>query len=82
MISQEKLIEKINSLPRRRLMEVEDFVDFLASRSGSTTDLTDEEMDARIAQYAAEFGGTEFDLDEDLQEAGLEAIAERKEDMN
>lgn len=65
MISQEQLIEKINSLPRRRLQEVEDFIDFLASRSVSSPTLRDEEKDARIAQYAAEFGGTEFDLDEE-----------------
>lgn len=82
MISQEKLFEKITSLPRRRIQEVEDFVDFLSTRSSGSPDLNDEERDARIAEYAAEFGGTEFDLDEDLERAGLEAIAERKEDLN
>lgn len=72
-------MEKINALPHRRISEVEDFVDFIASR---TDELPDEEKDQMIARYAAEFGGTEFDLDENLMEAGLDAIAERDEVTN
>jgi hypothetical protein len=69
MITQERLIEKINALPPRKLSEVEDFVDFITTKSSSG------ERDVLIAQFAAEFGGTEFDLDEDLGAAGIEILA-------
>lgn len=69
MITQERLIEKINALPPRKLSEVEDFVDFITAKSSPA------ERDVLIAQFAAEFGGTEFDLDEDLEAAGIEILA-------
>lgn len=69
MITQERLIEKINALPPSKLSEVSDFVDLLASES---TRPSFDEQDELIAQYAAEFGGTRFDLDEDLERAGME----------
>lgn len=69
MITQERLIEKINALPPRKLSEVEDFVDFITAKSSTS------ERDDQIAQFAAEFGGTEFDLDEDLEAAGIEVLA-------
>lgn len=71
MISHDRLIEKINALPRRRIAEVEDFVDFLAERESP---VTEDERARRIAEYAREFGGTEFDLDPDLEAAGIEAL--------
>lgn len=83
MITQERLIEKINSLPMSRISEVEDFVDFIASRSQDcrvNEDLTDIEKDEMITRFAAEFGGTSYDFDEDLQEAALEAIAQNGEE--
>lgn len=83
MITQERLLEKINTLPPYRISEIVDFVDFIASRtpersnvSDLNSDLTDEQKDAMIARFAAEFGGTEHDRDESLQEAALEAISE------
>jgi hypothetical protein len=69
MITQERLIEKINALPPRKLSEVEDFVDFIAAKSSSA------DRDDLIAQFAAEFGGTEFVSDEDLEAAGIEVLA-------
>lgn len=86
MITRESLLEKINALPPYRISEIEDFVDFIASRtpersnvSDSNSDLTDEQKDAMIARFATEFGGTEYDRDEALQEAALEAIAQPSE---
>ena len=75
MITPERLLEKISSLPMRQIEEVEDFVDFLAARSSAAHVLSDEEKDRMIVRYASEFGGTDSDLDEALQEAGLETIA-------
>jgi hypothetical protein len=69
MITQDRLMEKINALPPRKLSEVEDFVDFISAKTNSA------ERDDLIAQFAAEFGGTEFDLDEDLEAADIEVLA-------
>lgn len=73
MITHDRLIEKINALPPRKQSEVEDFVDFISANSRSI------ERDEQIAQFAAEFGGTAFDLDEDLEAAGIEIIADLEE---
>lgn len=72
MITQERLIQKIVALPYSSLPAVEEFVDQMASNKQR---LSPEEEERSIAEYAAEFGGTEFDLDRDLEEAGLEALA-------
>jgi hypothetical protein len=71
MISHERLIEKISSLPPQRLEEVEDFVDFLSEKDSSQarTQRAD-----RIAQFAREFGGISWDLDPELEAAGIEAL--------
>lgn len=70
------LIDKINNLPRERIAEVEDFVDFLAQRSSAAS----EKRAEQIAVYAAEHAGSRFDLDPELEAAAtkhLRAEAER-----
>lgn len=74
MMENGRLLEKINALPPARLAEVEDFVDFIASKS-----LTND-RDASIAQFAAEFGGTDLDLDEALEAAGVDVLTSVGED--
>ena len=71
MISHDRLIEKINALPPRRVAEVEDFVDFLSEKDSPTAE---SERSRRIAEFAREFGGTEYDLDPDLESAGIENL--------
>lgn len=71
MIAEDKLIQKINSLPPGRIVEVIDFVDFLAGRESSVLKA---DRAAVISAYAAETAGTEFDLDEELEQAGIEHL--------
>lgn len=68
MNTQESLIARINALPPTQLSAVADFVESIASRPSL------EEEQRLIAEYAAEFAGTEFDLDPVLEEAGLECL--------
>lgn len=68
MTAQEMLIEKINALPPTKVAAVSDFVDSIAERPSR------EDVYRSIAEYAAEFGGTEFDLDPALEQAGLECL--------
>ncbi len=72
MISQERLIQKIAALPYSSLSAVEEFVDQMAVNQPR---LSPEEEERLIAEYAADFGGTEFDLDPDLEDAGLGVLA-------
>ncbi len=71
MIAEDKLIQKINALPPNKIDEVIDFVDFLAGRDAASLRA---ERTAEIAAFAAEFGRTEFDLDEELEAAGVECL--------
>jgi hypothetical protein len=71
MIAEDILIRKVNALPPGKIDEVIDFVDFLASRDASAWRA---ERSASIAEFAAEFGGTEFDLDEDLETAAIDDL--------
>ncbi|MFN0279678.1 MAG: DUF2281 domain-containing protein [Pyrinomonadaceae bacterium] len=71
MIAEDILIQKINALPPDKIGEVIDFVDFLANRGTAGWRA---ERTAEIAAYASEFGGTEFDLDEDLEAAAGECL--------
>lgn len=64
----ETLIEKIKSLPPERISEVEDFVDFIAQRNASAA------RHASLAAYAAEHGGSDVDLDPELEAATLEHL--------
>ena len=69
---EERLLEKIKSLPPERVAEVEEFVDSLAQRVNGNP-----AHDARhdlIAAYAAEHGGSEIDLDPELESASLEHL--------
>jgi hypothetical protein len=68
MTTQERLIERINALPPAKVFAVSAFIDSITSRP------TPEEVSQSIADYAAEFGGTEFDLDRDLEAAGLDSL--------
>ena len=77
MISHDRLIEKINGLPPRRVAEVEDFVDFLSEKESPASE---DERARRIAAFAREFGGSACDLDPDLEAAGIEALLAIDED--
>ena len=59
MIAEDILIQKINALPPGKIEEVIDFVDFLASREATAWRA---ERTASIAEFAAEFAGSDFDL--------------------
>ena len=75
----ERLTEFVQSLSRagnRDSADIElvingDFVDFLASRDAKALRT---ERTASIAAFAVEFGGTEFDLDEDLESAAIDEL--------
>ena len=71
MIAEDRLIEKINNLAPGRIDEVIDFIDSLAARDASDQK---SERFTMIAEYAAENGGTDFDLDEELENAGVDAL--------
>ena len=71
MIGEDILIRKVNALPPGKIDEVIDFVDFLASRDAKALRT---ERTASIAAFAVEFGGTEFDLDEDLESAAIDEL--------
>ena len=45
------------------------------SRKSIPDNLTEEEKEAMIFAFASEYGGTEYDLDPLLEQAGLEALA-------
>ncbi len=67
------LIEKINNLSAEKIYEVEDFVDFLQEKSKRQID---ESRFRAISEYAEKHAGSEVDLDENLEQASLEFLAE------
>ncbi len=69
MIAEEVLIQKIHALPPQKISEVMTFVDSLTESSTWRAERT-----ADIASFAAEFAGTEFDLDKELESAGVECL--------
>lgn len=71
MISQEMILHKINSLSPQKIVEVVDFIDFLAERENSEKKAKNFSM---IAEYAMANGGTEYDLDFHLEQAGIENL--------
>ena len=71
MIAEEKLIRKINSLPPGKIEEVINFIDSLAESGSSNRDA---QRFALISAYAVENAGSELDLDEVLEDAGIEAL--------
>ena len=66
------LIEKIQNLPPETAVEVENFVDFLTERKNAARQKRSESLRA----YAEKHAGTETDLDEDLEAAGIEHLIE------
>ncbi len=79
MIMQERLIQKINALPIGKLSEVENFVDSLSENAVSEIRA---ERARSIAEYAAANAGTRFDLDKDLEAAGIECLLALDEDRD
>lgn len=71
------LIEKIQSLPPETVNEVEDFVDFLAEKQKRSAK---QKRHAEISAFATEFGGTELDIDADLENASAEYLLETTKD--
>lgn len=71
MVSEEMILQKINLLSPQKVNEVIDFIDFLAERENSEKKAKRFSM---VAEYALANGGTEFDLDEDLEQAGIENL--------
>jgi hypothetical protein len=72
------LIEKVKNLSPEKLIEVEEFVDFLAQRA---TQKARQSRHEAIAAYAAQHAGTEADLDEELELAAVEhLLAEERAD--
>jgi hypothetical protein len=74
MESQE-LFERIKHLPPESLAKVEDLVNSLSDGSPSPA-LDRDSLHDEIAAYAERYAGTEFDLDEELEAAGIEHILE------
>lgn len=74
MESQE-LIERIKHLPPESLAKVEDLVNSLSEASPSST-VDSDTLHDQIAAYAERYAGTKFDLDEELEAAGIEHILE------
>jgi len=71
MIAEDILIQKIIALPPEKIDEVIDFVDYLAESESISKKA---ERTALISAYAAENAGTEFDLDEELEQAGIDSL--------
>ena len=67
-----ELIEKIKRLPHDRIPEVEAFVDSILRKPA----LDRAAIDRAIRDYALEHGGTDVDLDPDLEAAGIEHLLE------
>jgi hypothetical protein len=69
----ESLFEKIKQLPRERIAEGEDFVDFIAQRNAAAA------RHESIAAYAAEYGGSTADLDPEMEAAAVDHLREIQE---
>lgn len=69
-MEQQKLIEKIKRLPQDRIAEVEAFIDSLSREPG----LDRTALNEALAEYANEYGGTDADLDPDLEAAAVEQL--------
>jgi hypothetical protein len=71
MLPQEIILEKINDLPQNKLAEVIDFIDFLKEREKKQKKI---ERFRLISEFANENAETEFDIDLDLEKAGIENL--------
>ena len=67
-----ELIEKIKRLPHDRIAEVEAFVDSVLRKPA----LDRAAIDQAFRDYALQYGGTDVDLDPDLEAAGIEHLLE------
>ena len=68
----EVLWERIKSLPLNRLIEIETLVDSFEQTANGTHVDARQARRAAVAAFAAEYAGTEFDLDEEFEQAGIE----------
>lgn len=66
------LIEKIKRLPHNRIAEVEKLVDSVLRKPA----LDRAAIDRALTEYALKHGGTDVDLDPDLEAAGIEHLLE------
>jgi hypothetical protein len=66
-MEQQELIEKIKRLPHDRLAEVEAFVDSLSRKPA----LDRAALHEAFTDYALQHGGTDADLDPDLEAAAV-----------
>jgi len=71
-MEQQELIEKIKRLPHDRIAEVEAFVDSLLRKPA----LDRAAIHRALTEYALQHGGTDADLDPDLEAAGIEHLLE------
>ena len=71
-MEQQELIEKIKRLPHDRLAEVEAFIDSLSRERA----LDRAALHQALTEYALEHGGTDADLDPDLEAAAVEHLLE------
>ena len=67
-----ELLNKIKRLPHDRIAEVEAFIDSLSRKPA----LDREAINQALTEYALQHGGTDADLDPDLEAAGIEHLLE------
>ena len=72
LMEQHELIEKIKRLPHDRIAEVEAFIDSLSRERA----LDQTALHQALTDYALQHGGTDADLDPDLEAAGIEHLLE------
>lgn len=70
------LIEKIQKLPPETISEVEHFVDFLAEKQKMSAK---QKRDEELLVFAKTYGGTELDLDQELESASIEHLLETQD---
>lgn len=70
------LIEKIQKLPPEIIVEVEHFVDFLAEKQKMSAK---QKRDEELLVFAKTYGGTELDLDQELESASIEHLLETQD---
>ena len=71
-MEQQELIEKIKRLPHDRIAEVEAFIDSLSREPA----LDRTALHQALTDYALQHGGTDADLDPDLEAATVEHLLE------
>ena len=71
-MEQQELIEKIKRLPHDRVAEVEAFIDSLSREPA----LDRTALHQALTDYALQHGGTDADLDPDLEAAAVEHLLE------